>query len=66
LLISPPYWTTHTKLRQVPRPIMSSGTGFHVDWERRRYLEELQYVLTPKLLANDTPFTGVDSSSNYK
>jgi len=45
---------------------MSSGTGFHVDWERRRYLEELQYVLTPKLLANDTPFTGVDSSSNYK
>ena len=48
------------KLRELTRPVMSRGAGFHADKARRQGFEERQYLAAPQLLANDDPLGRVD------
>jgi hypothetical protein len=50
-----------SELRQLTRPIMSRGAGFHADKARRQSFEERYYLAAAKLLSDDDPLGHVDA-----
>lgn len=42
------------ELRQLTRPMVRRGTGFHADEARRQSFEERHYLAAAKLLSDDT------------
>jgi hypothetical protein len=48
------------ELRQLARPIMRRGTGFHADQARRQCLEKRNHLAAPELLPRNYLLLGVD------
>jgi len=50
-----------SELRQLPRPIMRRGTGFHADQARRQRLEKRNHLAASKLLSHNNLLLGIDA-----